>query len=148
MAAQDNIVIAQKLFEMLNHHDFDGATSLLADNVVWFDVPSGNIYKGLDGFKQYWGNIFTTFHDYKADVTNVFAADDYVAVEYICKGTNTGPFIGPLGQMPPTGHRIELHACEVCHVKDGKIADGRSYYDLATVMRELGHLPKVRQAGA
>ncbi|WP_281356135.1 ester cyclase [Arthrobacter mobilis] len=48
----------------------------------------------------------------------------------------------PAGEIPPTGRHIELQIAEVYQFKDGKISLLRAYYDLATLMRQLGLGPE------
>jgi predicted ester cyclase len=40
--------------------------------------------------------------------------------------------------MPPTNRRIELPAAFVVDMRDGYVAKWNSYFDVATLMRQLG----------
>ena len=40
--------------------------------------------------------------------------------------------------LPPTGRTIDLWFGEFFEVRDGKLVSMRAYYDLATVLRQLG----------
>jgi ketosteroid isomerase-like protein len=44
----------------------------------------------------------------------------------------------PEGEMPPTGKRVEGRFVDVWAFRDGKIVGGRSYYDAAGLMAQLG----------
>ena len=46
------------------------------------------------------------------------------------------------GEVPPTGKHMELHFCSLIKVRDGKIAEGRDYYDAMTVANQLGLMPE------
>ena len=66
------------------------------------------------------------------------AQGDNVVVEMVVTGTNTGPMLGPDGEMlPPTGQKTVLGLCDVMDFKDGKVVGGRSYFDLDTIKRQL-----------
>ena len=62
---------------------------------------------------------------------------DWVTVEFTVRGTNTGPFMGPEGELPPSNQAVELQSCDVLHVENGQVTGGRSYFDLNTVTRQL-----------
>ena len=67
------------------------------------------------------------------------AQGDNVVVEMVVTGTNTGPMLGPDGEMlPPTGKKTVLGLCDVMDFKDGQVIGGRSYFDLDTIKRQLG----------
>ena len=74
--------------------------------------------------------------------SNLFAAGGRVASEHIGRGTHTGPFVTAAGTIPATGRPIELRICEIYEVRGGKIARLFAYYDSATMMRQLGLLPR------
>jgi ketosteroid isomerase-like protein len=54
----------------------------------------------------------------------------------------------PGGEVPPTGRSLETRFCEVLDIRDGKITDARSYFDLAGIMIQLGLMPAPEGAEA
>ena len=53
-------------------------------------------------------------------------------------GTNDGP----LGSLKPTGRKMSLPFCEICHFdKEGHVVSGSCYYDQYTLLTQLGHIP-------
>ena len=105
------------------------------------DVPTGRTVRGPDGFMQL--NLFFAegFPDSITEITNVFATEDKAVVEFMSRGTNTGPLHMPTGDMPPTGRYVELRFCTVSQVRNGKIVSNHVYYDLMTMMQQLGLVP-------
>jgi predicted ester cyclase len=56
--------------------------------------------------------------------------------------THTGTFATPAGEIPPTGNRVELDACDVVRIgSDGRITSWHSYFDQASMMAQLGAVP-------
>lgn len=43
--------------------------------------------------------------------------------------------------VPPSGRWVNLPVCEVYLIRKGKIVGGRGYFDIATLMRQLGRPP-------
>lgn len=147
MTSHDNTSIARGIYECFNNRDLDRAVGLVANDVEWRDMPTGETWRGPNGFKQSLQRWLTAFPDSKCDITNVVCAGDWCTVEFTGRGTNTGAMAGPTGEMPPTGRYVEVPFCDVIEIKNGKVARGHSYFDMATMMQQLGLMPKSRQAG-
>jgi ketosteroid isomerase-like protein len=69
---------------------------------------------------------------------NVFTDGDWAVVEFVNRGTQTGVLHSSLGAFPPSGRHMEMRYCSVMRVKDGKVVEGRDYYDSAGIARQLG----------
>jgi len=62
---------------------------------------------------------------------------DKVVTLFTGRGTNDGDF----GEYPATGTKIETPMCEVVYFNDdGKLTAGELYYDLMTMLMQLGHI--------
>lgn len=143
----DTATIARTVYEAFNDRDFERASALMSDDGEWVNVPTDERFEGRDGIRrdlEQWANAFP---DGRVEITRVRAGDDWAVVEFTGRGTNTGPLATPAGEMPATGRRVELPFCDVLDIRDGKIFRGRSYFDMASMMRQLGLMPEV-PAGA
>ena len=70
-------------------------------------------------------------------------AGDVVVAQFTVEGTNDGPF----GSLKPTGRKMSLAFCEVCHFdKQGRIVSGGCYYDQYTLLTQLGHIEPLAAA--
>jgi hypothetical protein len=70
-------------------------------------------------------------------------AGDIVVAQFTVEGTNDGP----LGSMRPTGRKMSLFFCDVCHFdKQGRIVSGSCYYDQYTLLAQLGHIQPLEPA--
>ena len=74
-------------------------------------------------------------------MTNLFATEDQAFVEFIGRGTNTGPLHLPTGDLPATGRPVELQFCEAFRIRGGKIVSYHIYYDALGFMQQLGLIP-------
>jgi predicted ester cyclase len=81
--------------------------------------------------------------DCKVEVSNVVAGEEWTVVEFVGRGTHTGPLVGPTGPIPATQKKLELKVCELLRIKDGQINLAHTYFDAATMMRQLGLLPPI-----
>jgi steroid delta-isomerase-like uncharacterized protein len=141
--AADNASIVRTMLEAFNERDLERGAAFVAPDAEFVDVPSGSRARGPEGYKQDMQRWLTAFPDGKVEITNLVSAGDTVVVEYTGRGTNTGPLMTPAGEIPPTGKAGQLALCDISQLKDGKIVAGRSYYDVATLLGQLGLMPEV-----
>jgi len=73
-------------------------------------------------------------------VVNVIVQGNWAVVEFVNRGTHLGTLRSSLGTFEPTGKSVEVRYCSVMRVEDGKVVEGRDYYDSATIARQLGLL--------
>jgi steroid delta-isomerase-like uncharacterized protein len=142
MARDDNAAIARTFFEAWNDRDFDRGVAIAADDAEIVEVPTDERFQGPDGIRGEYDKWATGLPDGKVEIRNVIASDDYAVSECTVRGTNTGPFASPMGEMPPTGRAIEFPFCSVMEIRDGKLRRLHHYYDVATMMRQLGLMPE------
>ena len=144
---EDNARLARTILDLWNERDFDQAVRLAAEDVECVDVPSNTTLRGPDGYRESLQRWATAFPDGRVEVTRVIADADGAVVEYTGRGTHTGPLAGPAGSIPATGRRGELTLCDVLEIEQGKVRRVRSYYDSATLMRQLGLITEQGAAG-
>ena len=142
-SAQDTIALVKTLFDLTNSHQSDPAwldksLALFDEDCEVLDVPSGVASRGPERYKQMILFFEEGFPDSGVEITNLFASGDQAVVEFIGRGTNTGPLHMPEGDVPPTGCTVEMRFCDVYRVKDGKIVSYRSYYDVFGFLQQLG----------
>jgi steroid delta-isomerase-like uncharacterized protein len=143
MAEQDNVSIARGFFEGWNERDFDRPAALVAEDGEIFEVATGERFRGPEGARHEYEKWATSLPDGKVEINNVIAAGNWAVVESTLRGTNTGPFASPAGEIPATGRALEFDFCTVMEIRDGKVVRGRHYHDVATMMRQLGLLADV-----
>lgn len=146
MSAQENITLVQSLLDLYDSHQSDPAwldksLASFAEDFELVDVPAGRTLRGLDSYKQLVLFFADGFPGSKTEMINVFATEDQVALEFIGRGTNTGPLHMPAGDIPATGRYSELRFCGVYRIVSGKIVSLHFYYDLMTMLQQLGLVP-------
>ena len=134
-------------YEAFNARDLDRATSLVADDAVWTNVPTGETFRGREGLRGALERWAKAFPEGKLEDLQLRVGDGFAVVEFTGRGTNTGPFATPAGELPATNRPVELKFCDVLEISGGKITGGRSYFDMAALMTQLGMMPQV-PAGA
>ena len=81
----------------------------------------------------------TSFPDEHGTITGVYTSGDTVAIELSWEGTQSGPIATPDGQvLPASNKRISVKSVEVIEVEEGKLKSLRHYFDLMTLLKQIG----------
>jgi steroid delta-isomerase-like uncharacterized protein len=133
--ASKNVATALAVYDAFNARDLDKAVSTTVENILWEDHGRGVTTKTRAELKDSFKEWIDGFSDGKITDTKAIDAGDTVVVEYIGRGTNDGP----MGPAPATGKRVSLPFVDIVHFdKDGKIAGGASYYDMFSLLVQMG----------
>ena len=147
LTVQDTATMVRAFYDSINRRDMDKSLLLVTNDVKWTNVAFDRHVTGHNGFREYITNWTTAMPDCKVEITNVVAGEEWSVVEFIGRGTHTGPLVGPQGTIPATQKKLDLKCCEVLRLKDGQITEGRVYFDAATLLRQFGLLPQTPAPG-
>ena len=132
MSAAENKAIVRRLFdEGFNKGNVQLANEIIApDYVDYSPIPAP--MPGSEGFAKRMAGLRAAF--VQEAVFGVFLAeDDLVAFTWTFSGVHNGPFAG----VPPTRRKVTLSGINVERLKDGRIVEHWSQFDLAGLMRQI-----------
>lgn len=134
MSVEQNKAVMRRVFEeVLSKGKFAIIPELIAPNYV-FHNPFGMEIKGPEGFKQNVVIYHKAFPDLRAEITDIIAEGDKVAVRYIMTGTFKGEMMG----IAPTGKRLEITGAVFVRFSGGKEVEASSHLDMLAWNRQLG----------
>lgn len=92
-----------------------------------------------DNYRQWFGNLFRAFPDWKFEILDIVAEGDRAAVEWHATGTFSGDarFEG----MEPNGASVDVQGCDVVTIRGGRLVDNQAYTSGTEIARQLGALP-------
>lgn len=126
--------VVREYFDAWNRHDPAGVAALFVEGGTYSD-PSTNGELSGDAIASYVTGMITAFPNIHFEVESIVAAPDgRVAVQWLGRATNTGPFHGG----PPTGRAVSLAGAEFLLVEGGKIRNAEGYYDRKSFLDQLG----------
>jgi steroid delta-isomerase-like uncharacterized protein len=125
-------------FGSANWNDYKAAC---APDVVYEEMATNTRVKGADEYVKAVQKWKHAFPDAKGNITRSTTSGDQVVVEIQWEGTQSGPLEGPMGAIPPTNKRVRINAVMVTTVKNGKITEGRHFFDMLTILSQLGVAP-------
>ncbi|MBV9820555.1 MAG: ester cyclase [Solirubrobacterales bacterium] len=129
-----NLSVVRTGFERFNANDIDGCLALSAPDLVMHLAGLPEPIRGRDAWREGVGVIKRAFPDLRAEIEDIFAAGDRVAVRLRFCGTHAGDYLG----FPATGRSVEYVSHEFYRVADGLIAEEWICSDTATLFRQLG----------
>lgn len=132
-----NVQLHQATLRAMSDHGAAEAAAFVADDVVYTDQARNLVMKGRDETVEWLGAWKTAFSEGRAELTSCLDAGDWTIARFRGVGRNDGPFAG----LPATGRQLDVPFCELLRWRDGKIVEGEIYYDAATIMTQLGHMP-------
>ena len=90
--------------------------------------------------KQFWPSWLTGFPEKDYEVSRTSAGQDVVVTQWVFTGTHSEILGSPIFNEPvaPTGRTIMFRGVSIYDIVDGLIRREATYFDLATVMVELG----------
>ena len=130
--------IVRIFHESWDMRDPDRGATVIAEDCQFEDVARGEQQIGPEAYKQDYYRWREAFPDGECKVLNVIVQDNWAVVEYVNRGTHSGILRSSLGTFEPTGRSVEVRYCSVMRVENGKVVEGRDFYDSATIVRQLG----------
>jgi steroid delta-isomerase-like uncharacterized protein len=120
--------------EAENARRLDETLATLTDDCLFEDLALGRAFRGRRGagacYRLWWDAFEIAVHGERLH----WSGDGAAVAEARYRGTHVGAFLG----IPATGRPIDLPIAVVITFKDGLMAGERFYYDLATLLRQLG----------
>ena len=139
--SQENVIteeeaklLCDKVEIMYNDADAVTAYNIIDTSYVLYSpfFPMGA--RGIDVLMYNIESNARSFPDFKLIIDSFFVKDDIIYSFWTQKGTNTGP----LGRMPTTGKSIDISGFAISRVRDGKIYEEHTFWNVLEFYKQLG----------
>jgi len=138
MLHQKMIQLACENVEAYNTGDWDRLKASLAPDVIYDEPGTQRHLQGADQMIAAYRGWKHAAPDGKGVITKAFASEASVTLEVIWTGTQTGVLMGAEGAIPPTGKAWKVMGAQIITIEDGKIVQFRQYFDMLTILQQLG----------
>ena len=138
MSEQQLINAAKALTVGYNEKDWDKVRASVRADFVYDEVATHRMVEGINQVIEVWQGWAKALPDSRASFDNAFVGSGKVVLEITWRGRHTGPMQTPDGEIPATGKSIEIRACQIVEIEDGKAKSMRQYFDMMTMMQQLG----------
>ncbi len=138
-----SLEIASAYVASLSAGDAEALEALRSDDFV-LEFVHGDAFEDpprtADEARAFWPRWFVAFPEMDLEVVRTIAAEEVVVSQWIFTGTNSGPLESMFGteRIEPTGNTVRLRGVTFLDVRDGKITKETTYFDVATLLIELG----------
>ncbi|HVZ06575.1 ester cyclase [Rhodopila sp.] len=118
-----------------NEHRMEETLATLHPECKFEDLPMGKIYRGVTEVETYYRAWWDAF-DLEVQGQHRHWSEDgrFMIAETEYHGVHRGRFL----DHPPTGRAIRFPLAVVIPFRDGLMAGERFYYDLSTLLRQIG----------
>jgi steroid delta-isomerase-like uncharacterized protein len=139
-----------KMKEIVSKHlkafcqgDWKAYKELLTENALYEEEATGRRAQGVDEIVRTVEPWKKAFPDVSVTLKDTIGSGDALVVELEWNGTHKGPLAGPFGSIPPTNKQGKIPAVQVARFEGDRIREIRHYFDLLSVLRQLGVAPQV-----
>lgn len=115
-------------------HDLAGTLATVHPEALFEDQPLGMVLRGRDEVSRHYNLWWQAFGVRTVGGSLHWVSDDFVIGESHFVGQHVGEFLG----IKPTGRQIRLPMTVFVNFRDGLLSGERFYYDLNTIMMQLG----------
>jgi steroid delta-isomerase-like uncharacterized protein len=140
------IEIAKAAVTAYNEKDWSKGKDILAADAVYDEKGTHRRLQGAGEIIEAWQGWARAFPDSKATFVRAFVSGDTAVLELVWKGVHTGPLQTPTGTIPPSNKPIELPACQIVQVEGGKITSATHYFDMLTMLTQIGATGAIKTA--
>jgi steroid delta-isomerase-like uncharacterized protein len=111
--------------------------SVMADDVVFRNMATGDEHRGPDSVKQMLQYIYHTAFDADAINTKIICDDGKAVFEATFAGKHVGEFAG----IPPTGKEVSVPLAVSYDLENDRIKRARIYFETPVLFEQLGASP-------
>jgi steroid delta-isomerase-like uncharacterized protein len=145
IGSPETVELARKAVDAFSTGDWERLRTALAPDAVWEQVPTEDRFEGPDAVVDVNRGWKQAFPDARGTVTNALCADDTAVLEATYEGTHDGDLQTPQGAIPPSGRKATVRAVLVVRVADGRITEVRQYFDMLTILGQIGAAPQAQR---
>jgi len=132
-SAEANAALVRESVEALNAGDTNKLLAVIAPDIVIHYAEMPEPLRGRETWQYGFELMRRAFPDLEAQIDDIVAADDKVALRLRLRGTHQGEFQG----IPATGRSIDYVSHEFYRVEDDLIAEEWICSDMASLFRQL-----------
>jgi steroid delta-isomerase-like uncharacterized protein len=126
--------IVRQHAEAEDRHDVEA--TLATFHRARYEIAALGVSEGSAAVRDLLNGMITGFPDWHIETGEFRHGDDFVFVEVRMSGTQNGPWVG----WEPTGRKMDVTVACIFEFEEDRLICEKVYFDMATVMRQLGKL--------
>jgi len=138
MSNEEVIKVTTDQLNAFNAKNWEEWCNTSSENCIYDEIATHRKLEGRDNVLEAMKGWANAFPNVKGTFGNIAVDGNKSTVEITWKGTHTGILKTPDGDIPATGKEITIRACQIAKVENGKITTMQNYFDMMTMMTQLG----------
>jgi steroid delta-isomerase-like uncharacterized protein len=122
--------IGQKWVDFWNAHDVATAFDVFTEDIVYEDVPSGQVVSGAEAFQAFAQGFFDTFPVSSFELGQSACQGQQGFFEWTWTAVDSSGFCG-------TGKSITVRGVAIIAIQSNRISRDSDFWDFATVLNQL-----------
>lgn len=103
------------------------------------DITAGRTRTGWEGMRQWMKSVFTAFPNLHYTLVDFVEEENLLVLHWTARGHHHGTLM----KIPATGKAVVMHGISILTIENGKCVKGKTLWDLAGLLRQLGLLPQM-----
>jgi predicted ester cyclase len=128
-----------------NARDESGYAALITDDIS-LSASGGVEAKGREAVHEFNRNWWTAFPDGRISTLEFITSGNTTVVRASFKGTHTGVFKTPMGDIEPTNKPIDGRYVQISHHRGEQVYQQFLFFDRMDIMEQLGLVPAAATA--
>lgn len=142
MSTQNKDLLRRTFEEVMNRRNMDFVDQVFASDFIGHDT-SGGTY-GVADFKRSVTDVLAAFPDCHITIEDQLSDGDKVVTRWVASGRHQGEYMG----VPATGEYGSMMGISIDRVAGERIVESWEITDDAGMMRQLGLIPDLTEAGS
>jgi steroid delta-isomerase-like uncharacterized protein len=139
--AGNKVQLAKQGVEAFSAGDWERFKAPLSADSVYEEFSTQQKIQGPDQIVESIKGWKKAFPDAKGTITKAIESDDTVVLEITWEGTQSGPLESAMGTIPASHKRSKIPAVQVVTFRGDKVVSTKHYFDLMTILAQIGALP-------
>jgi steroid delta-isomerase-like uncharacterized protein len=134
----------QRYIDAWNSQDGSAVGGFFADDGVYTEVTLEERLEGPNAVAESTASETRSRPDYSFTLVQVVVTENAFAFEWTMSGTND--CANPKRGLPSTGKCFEFTGVDIGRLREGKMIENKSYWNLADYLAQVGLMPQPAQA--
>jgi len=131
--------LAQTIIDTWNTKVDEKIIQLYSSDYEGEDFSGSKKRSGLDGVKGWLNSVLHAFPNIHYTLVDHVENGDRLVLHWLADGNHHGSFL----KIPASGKPVTINGISLLRIENGKIKEGKLFWDLAGVLRQIGLLPSL-----
>ena len=131
--------LAQTIIDTWNTKVDEKIIQLYSLNYEGEDLSGSKKRSGIEGVKSWLNSVLHAFPNIRYTLVDYVENGDRLVLHWLADGNHHGSFL----KIPASGKPVSINGISFLKIEKGKIKEGKLFWDLAGVLRQIGLLPQM-----